>query len=613
VASSPGAPEAVRVEAGRHQTHPSALVLRAGRAAMALWLAFVALALIRAALAFVPSMWGWGFDLLRFVSPASGWTLWTLSALALIPPLARLALPALTALGRAFDRFTPLAYGLWAAGAAALAWSFPDRVRFVGDFLLRFGTAERALKPSALFPQALPLDVLLHYGILRSLDTSVKMDVNTSARLLGALECALLGVLAVAFARALGQRGAFGVATTAVVFFGGYLAMFTGYGKAIAEISLLTVAVAVFGLRVIREGRALLPLSLCVAIGLVLHRSALGLIPALVLCWAFALRAPGSRVRWSRPETWVAAGLPAVALAVMLPRIIGTFAAMDPVHFTPPDVVSRGGILAAMFAGARPADLVNVVGLLSPLALALPLGLLAFGRWGVHAREGALLASLALPWFAMLLLIHPPQGMFRDWDNFTAAAVSLSLMTAWLVAVAARGARGWAWLCVPAVLGAAAPSAQWLMHHADRMRGLERVEAWLLEPPVRSESERAKTWDFLGIRYAQLDRWERSAEAMARAAALAPSPRVLLQWASAEQARGNDRGAQAVYRRLLAIAPEEARGWYGLAFVSWRLGDLRECRRAAQELLRLRPGDPQVLRIMDQVTRADSARVEAGR
>jgi hypothetical protein len=603
----------VRIDSGRHDTHPAGPVARAGRAAMVLWLAFIALALTRAGFAFAASMWGWGFDLLRFVAPVAGWTLWALSALTLIPRVARLLYRPLAALGRAFDRSIAMTYALPATFAAGLAWVFPDRLHFVGDFLLRFGTADRALKPSALFPQALPLDVFLHYGIPRALDTGLHLDISIGARLIGALGCALLAVLSVAFARALGQRGAFAITTAAVVFFGGYLAMFTGYGKAIAEVSLLTVAVAVFGLKVIREGRGLLPLSLCVAVGLVLHRSTLGLVPALVLCAALAPRAKDPVIRWSRPQNWIAAGVPLVTLAIMLPRILGTFSTMDPVHFTPPEVVSRGGILPAMFAGPRPADLLNVVGLLSPLALALPFGLLALGRWGVHAREGALLASLALPWLAMLLLIHPPQGMFRDWDSFTAAAVSLSMMTAWLVSLAARGARGWAWLCVPAVLGAAAPSVQWLMHNTDRMRGLARVEMYLREPPLRSESERARTWDFLGIRYAQLERWERSAAAMSRAAAIAPNPRMLLQWALAEQSGGNDRGAQDVYRRLLAIAPEETRGWYGLAFVSWRMGDLVESRRAAEALLRLRPGDPQVLRILEQVRQAEAIRVGRAR
>ena len=576
------------------------------RAARALWVALAALALLRAAFAFVPAMWGWGFDLLRFVAPGPGWALWALAALALARPLARRALPAFEALGAALDRSAALAYTVWGAGAALLAWWLPDRLRFVGDFLLRFGTAEHALKPAALFPQALPLDVFLHYGLARRLDAAFAMDVNTSARLLGALEAALLAMIAVGFARALALRGASAVAATAVVLFGGYLGMFTGYGKAIGEVALLTAWIAVLGLRALRGQGGLLAPGVCVAAGLTLHRSTLGLLPALALCWAFALRGAEARATWRRPTTWLAVALPLVALAVMSPHILATFATMDSVHFTPPEVARSGGILGAMFAGARPADLLDIVALLSPLALAAPFVALA-GR-GLPGREAALLGSLALPWLAMLLLIHPPQGMFRDWDDFAAAAMTLSLPTAWLFAAVVRGAPGWAWLSVPVTLGALVPSAQWLMHNADLERGLARVEAYLAEPPARQVEERAKTWDFLGIRYAQLDRWDRSAAAMRQAAELAPSPRVLLQWASAEQARGADAKAQAVYRRLVTVAPDEGRGWYGLAFVSWRLGDWRECRRAAYQVLRLRPGDPQALAIIAQADRRDSTR-----
>jgi len=95
------------------------------------------------------------------------------------------------------------------------------------------------------------------------------------------------------------------------------------------------------------------------------------------------------------------------------------------------------------------------------------------------------------------------------------------------------------------------------------------------------------------------------------AAELAPSPRILLQWASAEQGRGNDAMAQQVYRRLVALDPNDARGWYGLAFVSWRLGDLDECRRGARALLRIRPGNAQALEILGEVERRDSTRAEA--
>ena len=147
MADSPRALEGVRIDAGRHEAHLAEPIARAGRAATAIWLGLIALALLRAVCAFSSSRWAWGFDLLRFVAPGPGWALWGLSALTLLPPVARLLFPALAAIGRAFDRSVALAYGLPAVGAAALAWAFPDRVRFVGDFLVRFGTEVRAVRP----------------------------------------------------------------------------------------------------------------------------------------------------------------------------------------------------------------------------------------------------------------------------------------------------------------------------------------------------------------------------------------------------------------------------------------------------------------------------------
>ena len=581
---------------------------RAEAAARIAWLTLVALTLARAALAFVPSMWAWGLNLMRFVPPIPAWALWALAALALVPAVARRAQAVLEAMSLEIERTPALPYLAWAAAAAALVWLHPDRLRFVGDYLLRFGTAERALKPAVLFPQALPLDVLLHYQLARWLDVAAHTDVNTSARLLGALEAAVLGALAYAFARALDLRGAMAATVAAVVLFGGWLAVLTGYAKAIAEVSVLTAAFAVLGLRVIRGKGGLLAPGICVAVGLVLHRAMLGLLPALALCWIHALRGPEGRARLSRPVTWIAAAIPLVALAAMMPRMIATFATMDPVHFASPEVRRQGGLIGSMFAGTRAADLLDVIVLLSPVALAAPFAAAALGRrapWG----EGLLLVALAAPWMAMMLLLHPSQGLFRDWDDFTTAALTLAMLTAWLVATIARAAPRWSWLGVPMLLGALAPTAQWLMHNADLDRGLVRVETYLHEAPPRSEDERAKTWDFLGIRYAQLARWDRSAEAMAQAASLAPSPRILEQWASAESWRGNDAGACDVYRRLLAITPDEPRAWFGLASAAWKLEDWKEVARAAKELMRLTPDDPQPRELYVQAMRRDSARV----
>ena len=553
-------------------------------AVIALGLALAALAVARLWAATPGSMAGWGFSLLRFAPPALGWSLWTLAVLALLPPLARPVVLGLER-GRVAPQVATLALAL---ATATAVWAWPDRLHFVGDFLLREGTAARALKPSGLFPQALPLDVFLHYGLPRGLADGFGIPTAITARALGALEAAALAVLAGSFARALRLQGAAALATAAVVVCGGFLGVYTGYDKAIAEMTLLTVATGVFALRALEDPRWLLALGAGVAVGLTLHRSALGLLPAAGLASGLALsRHPSA---WRRTAVRIGIGLALAALAAMLPRIVTTMRQFDPVHFTPLEGGASGGAWGALWAGTRPLDLLNLIALVSPLALVIPLLAATLG-WRTLARPPAwLLAALALPWAAMTLLIHPPQGMFRDWDNYAAAGASFAMIAAWLMAEALAAAPSWRWLALAAVLGAAAPTLQWLALNADLDRGLARVAAYLSEPPRRSDAERGRTWDFLGIRNAQLGRWDAAAEAMARAAETSPSPRVLLQWALAEQARGNSPVAREAFRKVTAINPGDARGWYGLAAESWRLGDYDECRRATQMLEQVSPG-----------------------
>jgi len=584
----------------------------AARAATALWAALAALLLARLALAFVPSMWFWGLNVQRFLAPVPAWGLWAVALLGLAPPVARALTPPLGRLGEELAR--PRGTVVAAILVALLALALPDRVRFVGDFLLRQGTVEQAGQPAVLFPQALPLDVLLHYRLPSALVAARILDANAAARALGALEAALLAVLACGFARTLAFRGAAGLAVAAVVFFGGTLCMFTGFSKAFAEMVLLVAAAGVFGLRAVREGRGLLPLALVLALGLTLHRSALGLVPAAALAFVWgwrpreararkierAGRAERARAREKRPDdaharshAWriAAVAIAVAALAVMLPRILATMMRWDAVHLSPPEVRAQGGMLRAAFAGTRPADMLGLLTALSPLAIAIPpLGIL-LGRVPSRGRELALLATLAAPFVVSVPLLHPAQGLYRDWDDFAAGGQALSLVTAWLVGETLRAAPGRSWLAAAVTLGVAAAALQWLAHFADLERGLARVEAFMAESPRRGDAERGKTWDYLGIRNLRLGRWDAAGRAFSHAAETAPSPRILLEWGTAELRRRNWVEACDLFRRVIAVSPEEAHAWQGLAAAAMELGDREEARRAAETLQRLRPGD----------------------
>ncbi|MGH7730251.1 MAG: tetratricopeptide repeat protein, partial [Candidatus Eiseniibacteriota bacterium] len=393
---------------------------------------------------------------------------------------------------------------------------------------------------------------------------------------------------------------------------GGYLGMFTGFSKAFAEMALLVALAGTSAIRALRSGRGLLPLGLATALGIGLHRSALGMYPAMALVWGLWLARHGRHGAWKRPRAIVAFVVPLVALAIMGPRILGTVVGTDTaVHFVPPEVRAQGGALSAAFAGTRACDLASLVLLLSPLALAIPplavsLGLRPAGSDG-RREELLVLATLAFPFVGVMVFIHPAQGLFRDWDDFAATGVALSLSAAWLVGETLRDARRSAWLAVAVALGVAVPAVQWLAVHTDTVRGLARVRAFVTEPPERPPAQRGTTWDYLGIRSYRLDRFGEAKEALARAAETSPSPRILHQWALAAVQSGDDRTATRAFHRLLEKDPANHLGWLGLATASMRLRDVPEAKRAASELARRDPGNPEAREILEEIARYEAS------
>jgi tetratricopeptide (TPR) repeat protein len=588
--------------AGTRRADPAeaAPATTATRAALVLWIGLATLAVARIVLGFVPGMWAWGLNLHRFLTPALLWLPWIAAAAVLAPPVARRLEPACARLGGAIAGGSALALLAFAAAAALIVWLMPDRVRFVGDFLIRQGTVEEAIRPSQVWPQALPLDVFLHYTLPLAISDAGLTDANGAARVLGALEAVLLALAACAFARALALKGAEALAVAAVAFFGGGLGLFTGYSKAFAEMVVLTAAAAAFGVAAIRQGRGLLPLGIVVAIGLVLHRSALGLVPAAILAWAMWLRAHGGGGRWRERGVLIALAVPVATLAVMAPRIVRIALRWDPTHFASAEVMAQGGIWNAAFAGSRPWDLLSLVLLLSPLAVLAPA--LAVSGAAPGRREALYLSLLALPFVAVAPFLHPVGGLLRDWDDFAAMGAALSMLTALLVAATLRRAAQ-PWLAVAVTLAVALPACQWLAFHTVVDRGIARAFAAVSEPPGRIGSERASIWDWVGMRNYQIERWRASADAFKHAVETAPSSRMLQQWAMAETMAGDLEAARAAYHLQLEKDPESYAGWMGLAAVTSRIPDFAECRRALGRLLEIRPGDPdatRLLRILDE-------------
>ena len=553
----------------------------------------LALAAFRPLAALVPGSWLWG---LAFVRPLP--VLWMV-----LPPVT-LALAArndagsalaahLGRLARAAARHRAAAGALAAALAGALAWVLEDRTRFLGDFELREGVVGPGRDLARLFPQAMPLDLLVHVRLPEALARMAHVEAATVQRSLGACCAALAALAAIEIARALRSRGANAVAVAAAAWSGGGLLLFTGYGKGLAELTALALAAVACALRAASDRRALVPLAIVTALAMGFHRAGALWLP---LAAVALLHSPGT---WRDRSRVLALVILAAATAFLGPRIADLLLHFDrPTHLVASSEAHPAGLWIC--------DLANALLVLVPLAPLIPVLLPALRR--SDGPERAVLLAAMIPAAALLFLVRPRQGVFRDLDVLAPAAAMLAAALAAGIArfLEERPDRS---RLVPAVtLGAVFPALLWmlLMHRPAEARSF--IETFAAGPPRRSAAESAAVWDYLGTRALEERRADDAARAYARSAASAPSPRLLYQWGSAEFMRGRLARADSLFRESLKRDSSYVPAWRGVASTSSWSGDTLVCARAERYLELLDPGAPELPAIRAFLARARGAR-----
>lgn len=548
----------------------------------------------RAALVFAGTMVPWGLNVGRFLDPLVHWTFWALTAAALVP---RVAASWLAGFDRAGDFVVRAPAGpLAASAAAALAvFSFPDRTWFTGDFVQRLGAAWAPRVFDANFIAALPLDYLLH-GVLGGLvSRAAGADAMFGFRVFGALEAAALAALAVFFARLRDDRGAVALMVVTVIVFGGHLVTFTGMGKPASAMCVLTAGMGILAVRVARDGTGLGWLGVAMAIALLLHRSAMVLLPMWIVTWGLGWRRSPPA---ARPAA-IAVGLilPLAAAAVMFGRIITVVTRYDVSHHLLTAEVGRlGGPVAAAIHPFRLSELANFLIAMSPVLPLVPVVLAALGRSVLGAPSLRMPLILALGFVPVWVLIHPQQGVFRDWDVLAPAAVSLLLLVgSGLAELLTRAPRS-RWLAVPVTVAVVVSALSWLIHFHDARRGLTRVEAYVKENRYIPDWAESWTWDFLTYRNMSQGRWREATDAAAQAARMAPHRRILLMWGISAARAGDHDQALRAYRQLRALR-DDPLGWIGLGGVALRGDDSLAVREALEKLARYEAGSAEAREI----------------
>ena len=533
--------------------------------------------------------------------PWLGGGLWSIFVLTLVPAIAGGAQRVFEGrLGRwARDHFP----AVLAATAALAVLLLPDRVNFVGDFLLRQGSSEMLVEPGRLAPQMLPLDHALHYELPTRLHARFEIPPNATGRLLGAVSAVILGLVAASLsARLVPRPSAWRWAIAVVLTWGGWCLLWTGYMKAFVEMVWLLPLAAVLALRAPGSPRAFLALSAVVTLSLLLHRSAIGLLPV----WAYLAWHLSRQRGTSTGAALVGAAPVLLTVAWLAVRVAGNFGRIDQGHFP----------LEALLDPLRFLDLANALWALCPLLLCLGPALLDRGWWREPA--GRTLALVALPYMGLAAVLTPTQGIYRDLDVFAMSGMAMALILAAVFGHWARRGRLAAWLALPVAVGAVALTLPKLVVQSQLETGLTRVEAWVEGPPARSDRDRALTLEFMGARLLHAQRYEEGAALLGRAAHLAPSPRMLLEWAVASEHVQDWDAVESALSQILERSDEPTYGQLklvatlGLAKVAGVRGERARLDSLAAEARRLSPQSPLVARMLQEAW-SRLGRVEAER
>ncbi|HUK61748.1 MAG TPA: hypothetical protein VLV15_00400, partial [Dongiaceae bacterium] len=373
----------------------------------------VTLALAALIATFLPGMWLWGLSGARFV-PMPWRLVWLLPLAALLPPMARPLTAVFGTLGRALDgRWGgPLAFAL----GALVVLPFGDQTWFTGDFLQRLSGLQLGA-PTHNYTGAMPIDWFLYAALPRLVLADPAGSAMGWMRTLGSLEAGLLAVMARAWVRAGGWKGADLAAGVMLIVVTGGLAVFTGLGKPAGLLAALALGVLTTGVAVTR-GHRYGRFGVLVTLALLLHRSSVLLLPAWLVATVLAVTRERS-AGWRRAKRLAPLLLPLVVVLVASRRLVSLVFFYDlPHHLKPGGSVTgqtaEGGWLGLLHL----IDIPNAVLLLAP-AFALMLPVLA--RTGPPAwrdREEQFRLSLVIPALVVLALVFPQQGIFRDLDVF---------------------------------------------------------------------------------------------------------------------------------------------------------------------------------------------------
>lgn len=521
-----------------HATPPPAR-LRPGDLGVLGWLAPLILALV---ILFAPagSTYWWGVNTLRSLES---------------PAPAAVVLVSLAMAGIAFVSLrNPIVRWLSAlAIAACVAFPLRETIHYLGDSQLRFRSlvmvGAGALPAVGSWWTRLhlnPLDVLVNIlavAGLQRLGLSAAHSVSLVSSVLGLLFLAVCWRLAGRLSSDAGARWGL----TAALALSGVLEAFAGLTESAGLVAVATTWWWAEALRPLdRKAQAWRMAAAFVALSLS-HR--IGIVMVVPLLW----RALGPPFERDLPTArrWLLV-LGAVVVAALAATFVATGSGAQMLR-------DLGDLANGIRTGhARPSDVLNLLVLVSPLALLAPFvaGRTATAAW-LRSREAALLLVIAVPLALILMLAFPAVpttlGSERDWDASLLSGVTLTVAGAAILGRLHPARRRNALAVVLPVLGLCAFS--WLAANHDETAAMRRAFAMAERPSTLTPLQAGYLHAFLGQRALDQGQAAIGGQQFERAFEVGGSARRALQASEAWLAAGQPVAARRALAKALTRGP----------------------------------------------------------
>lgn len=457
---------------------------------------------------FSSSNWFWGFNLLYFFSPMYRRVILGIGILLCIPVISRtIVRQTEDRLSETISRVVRKVDGriLWLLVSFlsfAFFWILRTKTHFLGDGYVRIG----ALESNRVFTAKSLLDHTIASGFYRLLGRHFEVSAGDSCALLSCLY-GVLFVLGVFILASLATRDVWNRLFVIAVFLSlGTVAFFFGYVEAYQAVTVAILFYVIASLYYLRcKCSLLIPLSVF-TLAVLLHLTALCLLPSLIFLLLYTGRNMFRKSEISR-SILIALAFCAVGYAVvsqsfvfladyfkisdispsiwyLSPERLIHYVGENLVPFTR-SAVQPGGY--TIYSAVHFSNVVNELLLVSPLLFPLMfVSIFPFARRFCKDDFMRFLIIASIPLLLLNLTFNPRIGAARDWDLFAAGGVAYGALIVFFFLQLFTTCPKVKYVMVPLLFVSVSHTIPWILTNASDSRGLGRFELMLESEPTWS-------------------------------------------------------------------------------------------------------------------------------